>query len=68
MPERQHVQFERMVQAPLARSADCTVAQLPAAQLGLQREEAAELDAAISANLPVRRSRCEGGKELGYGS
>ena len=81
MPERQHVQFERMVQAPLVRSAGCTIAQPHAAQLGQQREEATCLRQAerlpvrgtqtgggqVAANLPVRRSGSEGGKEIGYG-
>ena len=59
MLEHQHVQFEQIVQVPLVRSAGCTIAQPPAAhaQLGLQREEAAELEPAIVANL----------KEFGYG-
>ena len=35
-----------------------------AAMLRGQQAEASKLDAA---NLPVRRSGCEGGKELGYG-
>ena len=72
MPEHQHVQFKRMVQVPLARSAGCKIAQPPAAQLGQQREEAtclrqAERGRQVAANLPVRRSGCEGGRELGYG-
>jgi hypothetical protein len=32
-----------------------------------QQAAAAKLDAVIAANLPVRRSGSEGGKELGYG-
>ncbi len=32
-----------------------------------RQTEAAKPDAAIAADLPVRRSRREGGKELGYG-
>ena len=32
-----------------------------------QKAEASKLDAATAANLPVRRSGREGGKELGYG-
>jgi len=32
-----------------------------------QQAEAAKLGAATAANLPVRRSASEGGKELGYG-
>ena len=35
--------------------------------LHAQQAEATKLDAAIAANLPVRRSASEGGKELGYG-
>lgn len=35
--------------------------------LHAQQAEAAKLGAAITANLPVRRSGSEGGKELGYG-
>lgn len=57
MLEHQHVQFEQIVQVPLVRSAGCTIAQPPAAQLGQQREEAWELDAVIVVNL----------KEIGYG-
>ena len=36
-------------------------------RLHAQQAETAKLDAAIAANLPVRRSAGEGGKELGYG-
>ena len=36
------------------------------ATLRKQQAKAAKLDAAIAANLPVRRSASEGGKELGY--
>ena len=32
------------------------------------RVRGAKLDAAIVANLPGRRSGCEGEKEIGYGS
>ena len=35
--------------------------------LHAQQAEAAKLGATIAANLPVRRSGSEGGKELGYG-
>ena len=38
-----------------------------AAMLRGQQAEASKLDAATAANLPVRRSGREGGKELGYG-
>ena len=37
------------------------------ATLREQQTTAKKLDAAIAANLPVRRSCSEGGKELGYG-
>ena len=62
MPEHQPVQFERMVQAPLVRSAGGTMVQRPAAPLGRQREEAtclrqAERGRQVATNL----------KELGYG-
>ena len=81
MPEHQHVQFEQIVQAPLAQSAGGTMVQRPAAPLGRKREEATCLRQAerlpvrgtqtgggqVAANLPVCRSGCEGGKELGHG-